>query len=171
MEFAFSPPTYAYAIIAVIVVVAALAIFLKKMAGVTRIISLVLVVVAGGALAFFLLRTTHIVVDAQGIRTDTYGRQSLPWDSVKEAVVVSDLSASAYALRVRTGGTSLGDFRAGWFRLADGRKAFVTTELRDRALVIETDGMTWVFGPRDFDAFVAQVRRYVPVTGAGGGQT
>jgi hypothetical protein len=36
-------------------------------------------------------------------------------------------------------------------------------EIPDRALVIQADGRTFVFGPRDFNAFVAQVATHVRV--------
>ncbi len=171
MDIAFKPPVLMFFVLGALLLVVVLAALLKKMEpwkkGLTAAAGVVLCV----AIGIFTLRTTHLVVDDAGIRATTYGTHTIAWADVRKAVVVNDLPASPWALVARTGGTALGDFKAGWFRLQNGTKAFVTTEIKDRALVIETSAATWVLAPRDFDAFVAQVSRHATVTETTGGQS
>jgi hypothetical protein len=168
MDFVFKPPVLMLVVFVAVGLVAALAVFLKKMPRGRKIAGMAAAVVVCGALVFF-YRTTHLVVDDQGIRADTYGRQAIAWTSIQRAFVVPDLGSSPYAPARRTNGSAFGDVRKGWYRLANGAAAFVTTEIPDRALVIETAGMIYVFGPREFDAFLAAVGRHVTVEPAAGG--
>ena len=169
MDIAFEPPVVMLLVIVGILVVAVIAVLLKRMQPWKRILTIGLAVVVCGALTFFLYRTSHLIVDDQGIRTDTYGSQSIAWTEVRAVTVVADLKSSPYALTMRTNGAAVGDYHAGWFRMANGQTAFVTTELPDRAIVIEGDGRTFVFGPKEFDAFVAAVAKHVSVHQQGGG--
>ncbi len=170
MSFTLTPSVLGYVVLGVVVVAAVLAIVLKKMEAWKKIMTAGIVVVLCGAVTFFLLRPAHLVVDGQGISSDAYGKHSIAWTDVSRAVVVSDLASSPYAIGMRMGGISgLGDYKAGWFKLANGTKALVTTALRDRALVIVTGDGTYVFGPGEFDAFVAQVAKHVNVTTEQGG--
>jgi hypothetical protein len=169
MDIAFKPPVPMLVILGVIVVVAVLAALLKKMETWKKVLTIVLAVGVCGAVFFFLFRTTHLVVDDAGIHTDTYGRQSILWSSVSKTILVENLSATPYAPVLRTNGVSVGDFKSGWFRLADGSTAFVTAEIAGRALVIQGDGKTFVFAPRELDAFAAEVAKHAQVAREGGG--
>jgi hypothetical protein len=163
MDIAFKPTLLPALALGALFVVSVLAALLKRMAPWKKIATIVFTAVVCGGLAFFFSRTTHLVIDDEGIRTDTYGRISIPWSAVEKAALVDDLGASSYALKARTNGVALGDYRAGWFTLSDGRTAFVTMETGNRALVIEADGKPYVFGPREADAFLEAVSRHVTV--------
>ncbi len=171
MSFAFNPPVIAYVILGAIVVVVVVAVLLKKkLEAWKKLLSIGAVAVVCVVFAVLVLRTSHVVVDGQGISSDGYGKHSISWTDVSRAVAVSDLASSPYAIGMRMGGISgLGDYKTGWFRLANGARALVTTTLTDRALVIEAGGGTYVFGPQDFDAFVAEVAKHVNVTREQGG--
>jgi hypothetical protein len=169
VDFAFKPPALMLVVFIAVVVVAVAALLLKKMPRWRKIAGISIVVVGCGALTFFLYRTTHLVVDDQGIHADTYGRQAIAWSGVQKAFVVQDLGSSQYAPVMKTNGTSLGTVRRGWFKLANGTTAFVTVEIRDRGLVIETAGTTYVFAPREFDLFREEVGRHITVDTAAGG--
>ena len=168
MDFAFKPLVLMLVVFIVVAVVAVAALLLKKMPQGRKIAGISVVVVVFGALTFFLYRTTHLVVDDQGIRADTYGRQTIAWTSVQKAFVVQDLGSSPYAPVMRTNGSSFGVTRKGWYKLKNGTTAFLTTEIADRALVIEAGGTTYVFAPREFDSFKDEVGRHVSVQAAGG---
>jgi hypothetical protein len=163
VDIAFKPSILLPIIFAAVVIVAVLSVLLKKGAMWRKIAGIVISVAVCGTLMFFLYRTTHLFVDEQGIRATTYGKVSIPWQSVKKATIVESLSVSPYALARRTNGVAIGDFRAGWFSLADSRSAFVTVQGTDRALVLEAEGRLYVFGVKDMDAFLQQVSRHVTV--------
>jgi hypothetical protein len=169
MDFVFKPPVLMLVAFIVVAIVAVAALLLKKMPRWRKIAGISFVVVVFGAITFFLYRTTHLVVDDQGIRADTYGRQTIAWTSVQKAFVVQDLGASPFAPVMKTNGSSFGAIRKGWFKLTNGTTAFVTIEIADRALVIETAGTTYLFGPREFDSFKDEVGRHVTVQAAAGG--
>jgi hypothetical protein len=168
MDIAFKPPVVILAALGVVVLAAVLAVLLKQMAAWRKVLTVVIAVGVCGVVFFLLGRTTHLVVDDAGIHADTYGRQSLSWSGVSRAILVENLASSPYALVMRTNGSSVGDFKTGWFRLADGSTAFVTAEIPGRALVILGDGKTFVFAPRELDAFTAEVAKHVPVQRGGG---
>jgi hypothetical protein len=161
MDIAFKPSILLPIIFAAVVIVAVLSVLLKKGAMWRKITGIAISVAVCGTLMFFLYRTTHLFVDEQGIRATTYGKVSIPWQSVKKAVLLESLSASPYNPVRRTNGVAMGDFRAGWFSLGDGRTAFVTVQGTDRALVLETEGKLYVFGVGDMDAFLQEVSRHV----------
>ena len=169
MDFAFKPPSLMLVVFIVVAVVAVAAILLKKMPRWRKIAGLSVVVLVFGALTLFLYRTTHLVVDAQGINANTYGRQTIAWASVQKAFVVQDLRSSPYAPVMKTNGSSFGSVRKGWFKLTNGTTAFVTVETSDRVLVIQTAGTTYLFAPQDFEGFRNEVARYVTVSDGAGG--
>jgi hypothetical protein len=169
MDFAFKPPSLMLVVFIVVAIVAVAALLLKKMPRWRKIAGLSVVVVVFAVLTFFLYRTTHLVVDAQGINADTYGRQTIEWAGVQEAFVVQDLGSSPYAPVMKTNGSSFGSVRKGWFKLTNGTTAFVTVEIPDRALVIRTAGTVYLFAPREFDEFRAEVAKHVTVSGGPGG--
>ena len=61
----------------------------------------------------------------------------------------------------RISGGELGDIRTGWFKLANGRKAFLALE-DVRGLFIETTlGFPVLVGPKDFEEFEEAFMEYV----------
>jgi len=168
MEIAFKPPVLMPLIFGAVVLVAALAVLLKKMSMVRKVLGLGITVVVCGLLTFFLYRTTHLVADDAGLRMDTYGRQQLAWTEVTSARLVENLAASPWAPKVRTGGTSIGDFQSGWFKLANGLTGFLVVEQRGEALVIEGAGKVFVLAPKGIEELAAVVARHVTVTREGG---
>jgi hypothetical protein len=164
MDIAFKPPVMLLVVFLAIITVAVLAVLLKKMPRWRKIAGLAISVAVCVTLLLVLYRTKHLVADDQGIHTDTYGRQSIAWTAVTSARLVPDLASSPWALQARVGGTAIGEFRSGWFRLANGTTAFVTVEASGRAVVIEGDGKTFIFAPRELDAFAAAIEKHVALT-------
>jgi len=71
---------------------------------------------------------------------------------------VDDLQDTEWRPIARNSGTSLGNLRIGWFRLQNGRKAFLVLQ-GERALFIQADkGRVFLIGVEDFDPFIRQVK-------------
>ena len=71
---------------------------------------------------------------------------------------VEDLQNSEWRPISRSSGTVLGNLRTGWFRLQNGRRAFLILQ-GERALFIEGENdRLFTIGVEDFDSFIAQVR-------------
>jgi hypothetical protein len=164
MTIVFHPPVLLPLILGGAMLVVIVAALLKRDPLWKKLLAIGLGLAVCGGVLLWMYRDTHLVVGDAGIRADTYGAVSIPWGEVKSAVVVSDLAGSPYAPKMRTNGSSIGDSRSGWFRLADGSSAFLTTERSDKALVITTAGTTYIFAPRDLDAFVEAVAVHVTVS-------
>jgi hypothetical protein len=163
-------PIILYFCIALVVVVG-LAVLLKKGSVPRRVAVMAIVVAACGAILFFLYRDKRIVVDDQGITGSLYGKISVTWQEVRAARVVGNLSATPWAPRFKTNGVDIGPYRMGWFKLANGSTGYVLTDNGDRALVMETAGVTYVLGPRELDALAAAVAAHVHIgKGTEGGQ-
>jgi hypothetical protein len=155
-------PIILYVCIA-LVVVAGLAVLLKKGSVPARIATMAIVVVACGAILFFFYRDKSLVVDDQGMRGSLYGKVAIAWQDVRAARVVDNLSHTPWAPRFKTNGIDFGAYRVGWFRLDNGSMGYVLTDNGDRALVMETAERTYVLGPRELDALVGAVARHVRV--------
>jgi len=78
-----------------------------------------------------------------------------------EAVSVVNLSEAQHLKpRARLFGTSIFGYSLGWFRLADGSKAFLAVSV-DRAVAIRLrDGSYVIITPSDFDGFLAALRSF-----------
>jgi hypothetical protein len=163
VDIVFKAPTYLLLLFGGVVLVAVVSALLKKWEPWKKIVTVVVAVVVCGVLLFVFYRDKHLVVDDQGIHADVYGNMSIPWSAVQKAVEINGLAASPHAVKIRTNGVSAGNYRVGWFKLADGSTAFVTLEVADRALLIESNGTTYLFGPQQMDAFVSEVGKHVTV--------
>ncbi|HSV92480.1 MAG TPA: PH domain-containing protein, partial [Desulfobacterales bacterium] len=128
---------------------------------VRRVVSIAIVVVVCGAILLFTYRPRHLLVDGQGLRIGTAANQSIEWSAVTAARLVTDLDSSPWALAARIGGTSIGEYRSGWFKLRSGATAYVLMEAGSAAVVVEGDGKTFVYAPKDFAAFVDEVAKHV----------
>jgi Ca2+/Na+ antiporter len=151
-------------------VVGLLSVLLKKGEPWKRGVAMAIVVLVCAVVLFLFYKSARIRVDDQGITMDLGGRISIPWEGVRTAALVENLSATPYAPRVKTFGNSMGGYKLGWFILANGRKAYVRTESGDRALVIETADVMYVLGVSQTDAIAAAVAAHVTVTKEMGGK-
>ena len=71
---------------------------------------------------------------------------------------VDDLQDTEWRPISRSSGTSLGNLRTGWFRLQNGRKAFLVLQ-GERALFIEADNdRVFLIGVEDFEPFIQKVK-------------
>jgi hypothetical protein len=83
--------------------------------------------------------------------------QVIETDKIQRAWV-DDLQDTEWRPISRSSGTSLGNLRTGWFRLQNGRKAFLVLQ-GDQALFIEADkGRVFLLGVENFDPFIRQVK-------------
>jgi hypothetical protein len=169
--------------IVLIVVIGALlagiaALLLRKGALWPKVLGIAASVIVCTVLLLVLYREKHLVVNGAGITATSYGTAVIPWTDVTRATVVDDLNASPYKPAAKTGGTDVGDYKAGWFRLENGKTAWVTIEAAGKALVIEAGEKIYVFGLRDFQPFLSEVEKYITnigideiTTGGGSGGT
>jgi hypothetical protein len=163
MTVVFKAPLLLLVIIIAAFVVAVLATLLKKSAPWRKILSLGLAIVICGGLLIWQYHDTHLVVDGLGIHADTYGKVNISWSDVEKTAVIQDLASSPYEPKLKTNGIGMGSYRAGWFKLANGSSAFVTLEIPNEALLIEAGTTSYLFGPKEFDAFVNAVASHVTV--------
>jgi hypothetical protein len=163
MDIVLKASPYILALIGGVGIVAIIATLLKRWEPRRKILTAALVVVVCGGVLLFMSRDKHIVVDDQGIHTNAYGRVSLTWSNVEKAMVVDSRAGSPYAPRMRTNGVSAGSYHVGWFKLADGTTAFAAIEIPDKALLIQANGTDYLFGPPEWDAFLAEVAKHVSI--------
>jgi uncharacterized membrane protein YccC len=124
----------------------------------------ILLVVIVGALGIALLgsRMARFEVSAEGLRLrgDLYGR-FIPGAQLRRAEIRRiDLATSPeLAPRLRTLGTGLPGYQAGWFRLRNGEKALLYLTDRGRAVYVPTTaGYSVLVSPENPDEFVAALR-------------
>jgi Bacterial PH domain len=120
---------------------------------------------AVGAVAYSLLgaRTARFEVSAEGLRLrgDFYGRM-IPARALRlaDARAVDLHSEPALAPAVRTGGTGISGYQAGWFRLRDGERALLyVTDPTRVAYVPTTEGYAVLLSVADPAALLASLRR------------
>lgn len=83
--------------------------------------------------------------------------QVIETDKIQRAWV-ENLQDTEWRPISRSSGTSLGNLRTGWFRLQNGRKAFLLLQ-GERALFIGADKGRWfLIGVEDFDPFINKVK-------------
>ena len=107
-------------------------------------------------------RTARFEVDAGGlrIRGDFYGRR-IPAAVIRadEARRVDLASEPELRPKLRTWGTGLPGYQAGWFRLASGEKALLyVTDRRKMVYVPTTAGYGLLLSPDDPDGFVSALK-------------
>lgn len=107
-------------------------------------------------------RTSRFEVSPDGLRLrgDLYGRL-IPADAIRgDSVRVVDLTATPELRpQVRTFGTSLGGYQAGWFRLRNREKALLyLTDRRNAVYVPTTKGYSLLLSPREPQRFVEHLR-------------
>ncbi len=131
---------------------------------------LVAILAAGAALSYSTAgaRTSKFEVSPAGLRLsgDFYGRL-IPAGQVRadEARPVDLRRERALQPTVRTGGTAVPGYRAGWYRLRGGEKALVYLTDESRvAYVPTTAGYSVLVSVADPAAFVASLRRTLQPT-------
>ena len=103
----------------------------------------------------------ELSADGLRLRGDLYGRFIGTEDLRAEAARRVDLAHErALSPRLRTLGTGLPGYRAGWFRLENGEKALLYLTDDRRAVYIPTlQGYSLLLSPADPDAFLAELRK------------
>jgi hypothetical protein len=123
-----------------------------------------------GAVIFSLSasHTARFEVSTEGLRLrgDFYGRLIPASDlRLKSARAVNLRTDVGLAPVVRTRGTAIGGYQAGWFRLQDGERALLyVTDQTHVAYVPTADGFAVLLSVADPDAFLASLRRIAPAT-------
>jgi hypothetical protein len=83
--------------------------------------------------------------------------QVIETDKIQRAWV-DDLQETEWRPISRSSGTSLGNLRTGWYRLKNGRRAFVILQ-GEKALFIEADeGRVFLLGTEDFNPFIQKIK-------------
>jgi uncharacterized protein (DUF58 family) len=95
------------------------------------------------------------------IRGDVYGRfvpaASLVAEQAREVNLTLD---SAHRPALRTNGTGLPGYQAGWFRLVDGEKALLFLTDRTRVVYVPTrGGYSLLLSPTEPQAFIATLQQ------------
>ena len=112
------------------------------------------------ALLIVLYRPVTLTVSPDGITTSGINPIELSWGEVSSAVFEPNLRTSEYRPTVRTRGVALGDYRTGRFLLSNGDSARVFMERLDRAVVVVTGELTYLFAPEEVEELAAAVDRY-----------
>jgi hypothetical protein len=107
-------------------------------------------------------RSARFEVSPEGLRLrgDWYGR-TIPADQLRgqSAKRVDFAAEPALAPKIRTMGTGLPGYQAGWFRLRNGEKALLYLTDRSRAVYVPTTaGYSLLLSPADPDAFLSAIR-------------
>lgn len=124
------------------------------------VVAVVLVTTTRGA------RHSRFEISSAGLRLrgDLYGRL-IPRSSLRggSARIVDLTVRRELAPRLRTLGTAVGGYRAGWFRLHNGEKALLYLTDGRRAVYVPTqDGYSVLLSPQDPERFVERVRALAP---------
>jgi len=157
-EFVLSPPSAVLAFGGGVVLLAVLLVFLAKGNARRKVIGVVVTVVVVVVVVVIFYRPTTITVDSDGV---TVGRGvELSWTEVESAVYEPDLANSPFRPTVRTAGYAVGDYRSGRFLLSNGDRARVHTEQSASAVILRTEGLTYVLGPEDAAGLAEAVDTY-----------
>jgi hypothetical protein len=127
------------------------------------------IAVVGIAVAVYSLsasRTARFEISPDGLRLrgDFYGRL-IPTRSLRldQARVVDLRSDPELKPVLRTLGTSISGYRAGWFRLRDGERALLYVTDPARVVYLPTaDGYSVLLSVSDPAAFIASLQRHAP---------
>ncbi len=108
-------------------------------------------------------RASRFEVSREGLRLrgDLYGRL-VPASALRlgEARAVDLTAERALAPKLRTMGTAIPGYRAGWFRLRNGEKALLyVSDMSRVAYVPTTEGYSVMVSVADPERFVASLRR------------
>jgi len=128
--------------------------------------TILLVPVLVSLLVFYLAysaKNVRFEVSDQGLRIEGdrfYGRQIPAASLVANEAKLLDLQTSEYRPRRKTNGVGLPGYKAGWYRLRNGRKALVFLTVQERAVYIPTrDGYSVLLSPAQPDQFLNALQR------------
>lgn len=169
-EFGFAAPaqtqTFNYLILGIVAVLGVVGIAFSDSKA-KRILSAVIIIPVLFFLGTVLIprpgKTKVILGEQLVITAPPYSTITIARDDIVAASVVNLKEDTPFRPTLRTNGTAMGDYRVGWFMLANGKKAFIMTaspevvclELRDKYVLV---------APTDFNGFVAALNdRFVPV--------
>lgn len=120
-----------------------------------------------GSIICFALGIFFLTLKSSGSITITENSLTLKAILSKTQVVETDKIQRAWVDNLqdtewrpigRSSGTVLGNLRTGWFRLQNGRRAFLVLQ-GERALFIEAEnGRMFLIGVEDFDPFISQIK-------------
>lgn len=161
-EFVFSAPMQAqmlsYAILGAVAIAGVVGIAFGKNKA-KRIITAVAII----PLLFFMSRTllpstggTKVTLGETLTVTSGYGKIDIAKSDIISAAVIDYKTDPSLHPTIRTNGTAIGDYRLGWFVLANGKKAFIMTAT-PQAVAIELTDKYVMVAPEDFDGFVKAV--------------
>jgi hypothetical protein len=132
--------------------------------GLLLLLPVVLVLVVMGAVTYSLVsgaRTSTFEVSEAGLRLrgDFYGRM-IPRSQLRvDGVARIDINSGAYRPTARTMGTAFPGYRAGWFRVRNGRKALLyVTDPSNVVLVPTTGDYDVLLSVTDPERFVERLR-------------
>jgi hypothetical protein len=122
-----------------------------------------LFVIALGIFLITLKSPGTIVVDQEQmvLKVPLYKAKVINAQEVEKAWI-EDLENSEWRPMRKTSGTSAGKFRSGWFKLKNGRKAFLIL-YGMKAICIEMEGgELYLIGIKDFDRLADALRATIP---------
>ena len=122
-----------------------------------------LFVIAVGIFVISLKSPGKIVVDQDQLRLKVplYKAKVIHEKDIKKAWI-EELDDSEWRPQRKTNGTSVGKIRTGWFKLRNGRKAFLVL-YGLKAVCIEMEGgQLYLIGTRDFDRLTDALRTTIP---------
>lgn len=135
--FVVEPPPVMWAIIAILIVIIVLLALVLA--------SPVFIAVAPDHISITGLPLCHMVVN----RSDV------------ESVQLISLNGSTYSPKLRLLGTSIPGWHVGWFKLADGSKAFLVAAREDKAVLLRKRGGEYIIlAPRDIEHLADSLKRH-----------
>jgi len=115
-----------------------------------------------GLIALILLSPAQIRVTRDEIRVRAHLllSEAVSRGEVEEVRVVDLREEASLKPVVRLFGTSLGEWRVGWFKLSNGSKAFMASLGEKVVALRRRDGTYLVLAPSDFEGFVEALAKY-----------
>jgi energy-coupling factor transporter transmembrane protein EcfT len=163
MEIIFPAPQFLLWVVLGVFAISVPAVFLKKGKWLIKIISIALITIICGVLLFFFYRETKLAVTDEGIYSNNYGEFTIKWGEIDKLFVINDLKNSEYKPTIRTNGYASGETGFGWFSLKNGKSARVVLQTRGKCLVVLAGGRTFLFAPKNFDAFIRAIGKYIDI--------
>lgn len=155
--------SFIFIIFGAVFLVTILAMLLKKGDRHKKIISLAVLVVVFIALFISFGRPSEIVVNEKGIKSGVYGKIEFSWDEVETARYIDNYQNTKYKPSLKISGTAMKDFRAGKFRLANGKTVKLVTQSVDDAVLFSTAEGDFLFAVDEIDTMIEIASKYTEV--------
>jgi hypothetical protein len=124
--------------------------------------------VAGGAVSYLSnpLAQNSVAVGHGSVRVQAppYFDINITSSQIERAYVVN-LTDWNVSITARTGGTALGSFRSGYFKLSNGASAELLTTGQSNLVLVLNSGAYVILGPEDFQAFLVAFDQSVTQAG------